>query len=549
MISDYDLDRALRNIDTLAPDMKARVLGLLEERERMRRLKAAREHFIPFVQEMWPGVILGAHHELMGEAFERVAAGECKRLILNLGPRHTKSEMASWLLPAWFLGRYPRKKIIQASATENLASGFGRKVRNLVGSENMDDMDAGDIGFSDVFPGITLSKDSKAASGWHTNKGGEYFAVGTGGVVTGKGGDLIVLDDIVSEQEAKQAESNPDIYDASYEWYKSGPRQRLQPGGALIVVQTRWSKKDLTGRLVSAMQARGDSKAGDKWEVITFPAILDEGTEKERPLWPGFWSLEELQATREEIGPAKFRAQYQQQPTSEEGAIIKKEAWRVWGSDKEKCPGDDHLAAWNYGDPPGCSYIMLSIDTALKKNQRADYSAFTTWGVFEAEDPDTGRKINNIILLHAFKERLEFPMLKKRVRQIDDEDGDYIKPDSILIEDKGSGISLIQELRSMGVAVESYSYGRGTKAAPNDKVARANMVADIFASGYVWRPDRRYAEEVTIECAEFPNGEHDDYLDSTVQAMLRFRSGGFINTANDDLDDEEERHYVRKRYY
>ena len=546
MISDYDLDQALRNIDTLAPDTKARVLNLLEEREHMRRLKAAREHFIPFVKEMWPGVILGAHHELMGEAFERVANGECKRLILNLGPRHTKSEMASWLLPAWFLGKYPKKKIIQASATENLASGFGRKVRNLVGSENMEDMEAGDIGFSDVFPGITLSKDSKAASGWHTNKGGEYFAVGTGGVVTGKGGDLIILDDIVSEQEAKLAESNPDIYDASYEWYRSGPRQRLQPGGALIIVQTRWSKKDLTGRLLTAMQNRDEKAAGDKWEVITFPAILDEGSEKERPLWPGFWSLAELQATREEIGPAKFRAQYQQEPTSEEGAIIKKESWRVWGSDKETCPGDQHLAFWNNGDPPPCNYVMLSIDTALKKNQRADYSAFTVWGIFEAEDPSTGRKLNHIILLYAFKERLEFPTLKKRVKEVNED----WQPDTILIEDKGSGISLIQELRTMGIPVEAFGYGRGSRAMPNDKTARTNMVADVFASGYVWRPDRRYAEEVAIECAEFPNSDHDDLLDSTVQAMLRFRSGGFITTANDDLDDdEEERRYIRKRYY
>lgn len=545
MISDYDLDQALRNIDTLAPDVKARVLGLLEERERMRRLRAAREHFIDFAREMWPGIIIGAHHEIMGEAFDKVIAGELKRLILNLGPRHTKSEFGSWLLPAYFLGHAPRKKIIQASATADLASGFGRKVRNLVGSENMQDMDIGEIGYSDVFPGITLSRDSKAASLWHTNKGGEYFAVGTGGVVTGKGGDLTILDDIVSEQEAKLAESNPDIYEMSYEWYKSGPRQRLQPNGSLLIIQTRWSKKDLTGRLISAMQARGESDAGDKWEVITFPAILDEGTEKERPLWPGFWSLPELQATRTEIGPAKFRAQYQQEPTSEEGAIIKKESWRIWGSDKEKCPGDRHLAAWNNFEPPGCSYIMLSIDTALKKNQRADYSAFTLWGVFDVEDPDTGREIANVILLNAFKERLEFPALKKRVREANL----YDQPDTILIEDKGSGISLIQELRTMGVPVEAFGYGRGSRAMPNDKIARANMVADIFASGYVWRPDRRYAEEVAVECADFPNGDHDDYLDSTVQAMLRFRSGGFINTANDDYDDEDDLRPAARRYY
>ena len=546
MISDFDLEQARQNLHRLDPENKARVLALMEERDRMARLQNARDHFIPFVEEMWPGVILGAHHTLMAEAFERVVKGDCKRLIINMAPRHSKSEMASWLLPSWYLGKFPKHKIIQASATENLAAGFGRKVRNLVGGENSEDLEAGEITFADVFPDVTLAKDSKAASGWHTNRGGEYFAIGTSGVVTGKGGNIIVLDDIVSEQQAKQAESNPDIYDSSYEWYKTGPRQRLQPGGSLIIVQTRWSKKDLTGRLIDAMAKRGEGEYGDNWEVLELPAILDENTANERPMWPGFWSIEELRNTRAEIGPAKFRAQYQQQPTSEEGAIIKKDYWRQWGSENETCPGPDHTSAWGNHEPPACSYIILSIDTALKKNQRADYSAFTVWGVFAAEDSTSGKTFNNLILLNAFKDRLEFPELKRRVKRAYEDD----QPDIILIEDKGSGISLIQELRSMGVPVEAYNYGRGAKGAPNDKVARTNMVADIFASGYVWAPQRRFADEVAIECAEFPNGDNDDYVDSVVQAMLRFRNGGFIRTANDqDDDDEEQTGYVRKRMY
>lgn len=492
---------------------KAEIARLLEEKARLAKLQEAREHFLPFVRMVWPGFIPGAHHTIMAEAFERVANGTCTRLIVNIAPRHTKSEFASYLLPSWFLGRFPDKKIIQASNTEALAAGFGRKVRNLVSREDkVSDMHGPDP-YHEIFPDVTLAKDSQAASSWHTNKGGEYFAIGVNGRVTGKGGDIIIIDDPHDEQEAKQAAARPEIFDSVTEWFYSGPRQRLQPGGAIIVVMTRWSRRDLTGQVIDKM-VRAQNDNTDQWEIIELPAILDEGLPTERSLWPAYWKLETLQATRSVLPVSHWQAQYLQKPTSEEGAIIKKEYWRKWGEDGQPAPSPNVHNAWHgignkegLPEAPACQYVLQSWDTAMTKNTRSDYSACVTFGVFDCEDRTTGKVVPNLILLDAWKGRLGFPELKAWVKEMHSRHA----PDMLLIENKGSGISLIQEIRSMGLPVQDFSYGRGTKKAPNDKVARANMVADVFASGYVWAPEFRWAEEVITECAEFPFGDHDDY--------------------------------------
>ena len=273
-------------VNSLPPEDRTKVYQLLE----MDRVERCRESFLYFVTQMWPGFISGKHHSMMASAFERVAAGTLKRLIINMPPRHTKSEFASYLLPSWFLGKYPQKKIIQTAHTAELAVGFGRKVRNLVQSEN----------YAKVFD-TKLSSDSKAAGRWNTDKGGDYFAIGVGGAVTGKGADILIIDDPHSEQEAKQ--NSPAVFDGVYEWYTSGPRQRLQPGGAIIIVMTRWSKRDLTGQIL-----KNSEKGGvDDWEIIEFPAILPSGT----PLWPAFWSKTELDALKAELPAAKWEAQYQ----------------------------------------------------------------------------------------------------------------------------------------------------------------------------------------------------------------------------------------------
>tara|TARA_R110000824_G_scaffold291300_2_gene479814 strand:- start:1310 stop:2626 length:1317 start_codon:yes stop_codon:yes gene_type:complete len=429
----------------------------------------------------------------MADAFGRVANGSLKRLIINMPPRHTKSEFASYLLPSWFLGQYPEKKVIQTAHTAELAVGFGRKVRNLVGSKE----------YQSIFTGASLQADSKAAGRWNTSKGGEYFAIGVGGAVTGKGADLLIIDDPHSEQEGQSLD--PSVFDRTYEWYTSGPRQRLQPGGSIVIVMTRWHKRDLTGQILkSSVQRQG----ADEWEVIELPAILPSGN----PLWPEFWGLDELEKLRSELPVSKWSAQYQQDPTSEEGAIIKREWWKRWTEDS----------------PPDCEFVIQSWDTAFLKNQRADYSACTTWGVFYT-DGDDGKNRANLILLDAFKDRMEFPELKQRAY----DEWKSWQPDAFIVEGRAAGMPLIFELRAMGIPVQEYTPSRG-----NDKIARVNAVSDLFSSGIVWKPDRRFAEEVSEEFAAFPSGDHDDLVDSSTQALIRFRQGGFI-PLNTDVEEEE----------
>jgi len=492
-------------LSKLPAEVKAEVADYLEELADRERSEKAKSSFMEFVTQVWPSFIHGAHHKRMAGAFEEVMSGPCKRLIVNMPPRHTKSEFASYLLPAWFLGKYPDKKVIQTSHTAELAVGFGRKVRNLVDSET----------YKNIFPDVGLQADSKAAGRWATNKGGDYFAIGVGGAVTGKGADVLIIDDPHSEQEAAQAEINPEIYDKTYEWYTSGPRQRLQPGGAIIIVMTRWSKRDLTGQVMRAAAQRG----GEDWKVIEFPAILPSGN----PLWPQFWPLIELNALKEELPNSKWMAQYQQNPTSEGSAIVKREWWQIW--EKE--------------DPPACEFVLQSWDTAFEKNNRADYSACTTWGVFYKED-DTGVPQAQIMLLNAFRRRMEFPELKKVALE---EYTDW-EPDSIIIEKKASGAPLIYEMRAMGVPVQEFTPSKG-----NDKISRLNAVSDLFASGRVWIPNTNWAEEVVDEVASFPAGEHDDYVDSTSLAMMRFRKGGFIRTLLDEEDEAPNYRRHREPYY
>jgi predicted phage terminase large subunit-like protein len=230
-----------------------------------------------------------------------------------------------------------------------------------------------------------------------------------------------------------------------------------------------------------------------------------------KPLWPEFWSQAELEALRSELPSSKWNAQYQQNPTAEEGALIKREWWKRWEHDY----------------PPQCDFVIQSWDTAFLKTQRADYSACTTWGVFYHPDDD-GNTQPNIILLDAYKERLEFPELKKTAFEMWND----MQPDAFIVEGKAAGMPLIFELRAMGIPVSEYTPSRG-----NDKIARVNAVADLFASGVVWAPETRFAEEVIEEFAAFPAGEHDDLVDSSTQALLRYRQGGFVALRSDEEDD------------
>ena len=443
--------------------------------------------FLTFVKAVWPDFVEGKHHKIYAEKLNRIANGELKRLIVNMPPRHTKSEFASHLFPAFYMGRHPKAKLIQTTHTGELAIRFGRKAKNMIESTE----------YERVFPNVRLAADSKAAGRWESNHGGEYFAAGVGGAITGRGADLLVIDDPHSEQDAL----SPSVLESHYEWYTSGPRQRLQPGGAIVLVMTRWSIKDLTGKL---LEAQGRDDETDQWEVVEFPAIINE-----KPMWGNFWSLKGLMGVKASIPLTKWQAQWMQAPTSEEGAIIKREWWKKW--EKEDIP---HL-----------QYIIQSYDTAFSSKETADYSAITTLGVFE---PEEGSK-PNLILLDAKRGRWNFPELK----EIAQTEYKYWEPEAILIEAKASGMPLTHELQKAGIPVINYTPSRG-----NDKHSRVNSVAPLFESGAIWAPTKKFAEEVIEECAAFPFGDHDDYVDSTTQALMRYRQGYFV-ALKDDYEDEE----------
>jgi len=487
-------------IDRLPVSEQAELLKLVKKLERAEKREAAQNSFLGFVKEMWPAFIEGRHHRIMAKAIDRIISGDLKRLIVNIGPRFTKSKFFSEYLPAKYLGHYPERKVIEASHTADLAVSFGRDVRNTIATK----------AYQDIFPGTKLSVDAKAAGHWITQKGGTYFALGIGANVAGKGADLFIVDDPHSEQDYLRSKGGDmATFDDVYDWFTSGPRQRLQPDAAIVVVMTRWSKRDLTGRLIKAMT---DNPHADQWEIIEFPALMPD---TDAPLWPEYWTYELLSKTRATLPPAQWNAQYLQNPTSEEGALGKRNWWKIW----------DHT------EPPKCEFIIQAWDTAFLKTQQADYSACTTWGVFYLPD-DEGKKKANIILLDAYKDRLEFPQLKKKAYEM----WKSRQPDAFIVEGKASGMPLIFELRAMGIPVSDFTPHRGTRTSPNDKLSRVNGITDLFASGMVWCPQTRWAEEVIEEFAAFPRGDHDNYDDTGVMALTRFRQGGFLRLASDFED-------------
>jgi predicted phage terminase large subunit-like protein len=491
------------NLDSLPKEVLHEVFLLEQQKNKLDTREIAQKNFLAYAQHVYEGFIVGRHHKIIAEKLELIAQGKLKRLIVNMPPRHSKSEMASYLMPSWFLGRNPKLKIIQATMNTELAVRFGRKVRDLIA----------DPMYTEVFPETDLKQDSQAAGRWETSAGGEYFAAGVGAAMTGRGADLLIIDDPHSEQDALSSTA----YDNTYEWYTSGPRQRLQPGGTIIIVQTRWSKKDLTGRL---LQAQAKDSMADQWEIIEFPAILPS----DKILWPEFWNKDELLKVKASLSPMKWNAQWQQNPTSDETAMIKREWWIPW---EEK-------------EVPKLDYIIQSYDTAYSKKETSDYSAITTWGVFEPR----ANGVQHLIMLDAKKGRWNFPELK----EIAIEENEYWEPDMMLIEAKASGQPLADELRLQNLPVLTFSPGR-RKAGNLDKTTRMHIVSPIFESGKVWYPSgEKFAEDVIEEVASFPNGDHDDYCDSMTMAIMRFRQGGFISL---DGEDQGEDWYPRNRkeYY
>jgi len=483
----------MNDLEKMTPQEKRELLRFLEREERENGVKGAQDNLLKFAKHVYPQFKEGPHHRIIWKILQDVLTGDKTRVIINISPRFGKSLFISWLFAAYYLGKNPDHKIIMATHTAALSEDFGRQVRNLIKSEE----------YRSVFPGTTVAKDQKAAGQWSTEQNGSYYAVGVGGALAGRGAHLLITDDIHNEQDV--VTDGTATFEKAWAWYQTGPLQRLMPGGKIIVIMTRWHDLDLTGRL---LQYQIDNPDADQWEIVRLPPILPSG----RSLWPEQWPIEELLAKKASMAPRYWNAQYMQDPSSDESALIKREQWRIWQHDRT----------------PEYEYVIITLDGAFTAGSSADFSAMTVWGVWR---PDEG-KTAHIILLDAWRGRVEFPQLKSAALKFY---RDW-KPESFIIEAKASGLSLIQELRAMGIPVTDFKVNRGTAMHSNDKISRVNGITDLFASGFVWAPDKRWAWEVIEECAKFPNGANDDFVDTTVMALMRFRTGGFIRLPSDEED-------------
>jgi predicted phage terminase large subunit-like protein len=497
----------LAALPTMSLADKEALLADLEALEHSRALDRYRGNFLAFCHHVYPEFKEGPHHRNMAKHLAEVIFGDRNRLTVSMPPRFGKSITIAYLFVAWYLGHNPSHHIMMVTHTADLSADFGRQVRNLLSSPV----------YREIFPATVVSADKSAANNWATTAGGKYLAIGIGANVAGHGAHLLVADDLVSEQAVL---ANPDtIFATAWNYMQVGPMQRLMPNGRIVMIGTRWGKKDPIGRALQWAEQNTDSP---QWYEIRFPAILPSG----KSLWPEQWPVEQLLAKRASMFPQFWAAQYMQEPTSEEGAIIKREWWREWTADK----------------PPKCHVILQSWDTAHETKTSADPSAVTTWGLFINEEEQDQEQI---ILLDAWYGRKEFPELKKFALE-------YYKewePDMVIIEKKAAGAPLIQELRMIGIPVMEYSPSRKGAGVANDKRARGNAIADIFASKMVWAPPHRWAREVIDQVASFPNAEHDDLYDTVVQAMMRIRQGGFLRLASDDRSGEDDMLYRRPVNY
>ena len=523
--TEEEVEALLGNLDKLSAAEIQELEEVVAVLEKRKIAASCRNDLIAFCKHVQPDYKVGKHHRILANMLMDLAEGKKDRICVNIPPRHGKSQLVSIYFPAWFIGKYPNKKILMVSHTTDLAVDFGRKVRNLIDQES----------YKEIFPTVTLAADSKSAGRWNTNVGGEYFACGIGSALAGRGADLLLVDDPHNEQDI--INGNFDVFDKAYEWFTYGARTRLMPGGRVAIIQTRWHLDDLTGRVTRDM---GQNENADQYEVIEFPAILEisktetnengEETTKihEKALWPEFYDLPALYRTKASMPLFQWNAQYQQKPTAEEAAIVKREWWKVWKQER----------------PPSCDYIIMSLDAAAESHNRADFTAITVWGVFVNEESNEidarGRTLeqHHIILLNSVKKRVEFPELKTLAQEVYEE----WEPDSFIVEKKSSGTALYQELRRMGLFVQEYTPHRGS----GDKMARLNSVADIIRSGLVWVPETRWAEELVEEVAAFPFARNDDLVDSTVMALMRFRQGGFIRLPTDEPDEIT---YFKSRRY
>lgn len=483
------------------------------------RRKKAREGSAAYVEYI-SRTIAPAHLKLLCKYLDMAVARKITRLMVFMPPGHAKSFYISRHFPAYYLSLFPDHSVIAASHTDDFANTWGRRVRNVIMSQE----------HQKLFPGIQISEDSRASGRWETSHGGEYNAAGVGGNITGRRSNLALIDDPISG--IIDAES-PSVRDSLWQWYGADFYSRLKKDAIIIIVQTRWHLEDLAGMLLAAEKA-----GGEKWTVLSLPAIAMEsdplGRKPGEALWPEEYPIERLKIIKKQpsMTPRMFQSLYQQSPVLETGNIIKRSWFRIW---REK-------------DPPKCKMIIQSWDTATSKKESAAYSACTTWGIFDEKDSG----LPSMILLSAFRRRMDYPELRKMAQRLafnyKDDEYDFpserktkLEPDIILIEDQSSGSDLIPDLRKAGVfaiPVKPKQYG--------NKDTRVHLSSDLMENGRVWVPGqpplytgaRRWAEEFILACISFPSANSRDFVDTMTQAILRVKKSGYVHNSEDAIEPE-----------
>jgi predicted phage terminase large subunit-like protein len=443
----------------------------------------ARHRLLPYCISQWDGYEPAHHHRLIASKLEAVERGEIKRLMIFMPPRHGKSQLTSEFFPAWYLGRNPDKYIITSTYSQELAEDFGRKVRNQL----QDDV------FKATFPDCILSDDSQSAKRFGTTKRGTYFAVGVGSSITGRGAHLLLIDDPIKNREEADSDT---VRRKLKDWYTSTAYTRLMPGGAIIVIQTRWHDDDLAGWLLA-------EHSHEDWDVIDLPAV----DEHNNPLWPEKYPLIELNKIKRTIGDRDWTALYQQKPVTEGGNILKPAWFRRW-------PDDIKM--------PLCDHVFFSWDTAYttEDHKSNSYSAYTKWGIFWNEADQR----HAILLLGRWADRIDYPDLRAKAIEVTKKDN----PHCHLIEKKASGQSLVQDLNRARIRVRTYMPDR-------DKISRAYAVQAMLQSGQVFVPNKPWVDDLLTQLAKFPSGAppSSDLTDTVTQALLYLRNGLWVEHPDD----------------
>ena len=500
----------------------------------------AQRTFIDYIYTVAPFMIIEEAHILIAAYLQAVNDGKIDRLMIFMPPRSGKTQIGTILFPSWYLGQNPALKILAATYKDELSTEFGREMKNIILGED----------YQRIFPGVELVKDSKAAGRWKIKhpeyeKEGHFFGAGIRSGIAGRGFHLGIIDDALSEHDAQ----NKKAKDFVYNWYGPGfyTRRQMEERSMIVMFTTRWATDDLAGRLLRDA-AKDPSK--DQWTVLSIPALLEDQSQADRlnqlrnhPLLttklkrangeaysykkdqsslPRRIPTKEFLRIKATLGDKDFASLYQQRPVEEGGHILSRDKWRKWPDSK----------------PPKLEFVMQVYDTAFsdKEQENRSYTARTTWGVFLYTDQDIGTR-HHVILLEGMKGRLSFPDLRKMSHK----SYTAMKPERVLIENKASGLSLIQEMRRKGVPVK-------TLPASRDKVARAHAASVVLDQRCVWYMEELIdegkneyqldAEEIIETCSNFPFVEFDDVVDTVTHAWIYLRKTFWLNL-NDEKEEEE----------